>query len=224
MRRTVESLRQDRVELYIVDGGSDEETVAWIKQNADGWLLFKGNPGADYLKTEGIKKFATEREFLLTADDLLYPAGYSRTILDNYRTINARYPKIDWTFCACQMPHQKIAKWKIINGVVCLPCETSQIAGAILDTAIAAEVGYFPNYGRTGQGDFAMNARLQGLGIRRCYWKNPSVLHIGGYKGRDYPDLHAEYVADKKEHMIHGRTDDGVLTDPGRQHPEAGRR
>jgi glycosyltransferase involved in cell wall biosynthesis len=222
LRRTVASLRQDDIELFIVDGGSDAETVEWIRKAADGWLLFQNNPGADFLKTEGIKAFATEREFLLTADDLLYPAGYSQKILDNYRTINRHYPRIEWSFCACQMPHQRITQWKIVNGIECRPCLDSQISGAIIDLGICRKAGYFPNYGRTGQGDFAFNRRLEALGIMRCYWRDPSIEHIGANKPRDYPELHAEYVADKKLHMPHGRADDGQTLDPGAPHKEIG--
>lgn len=222
--RTVESLRQDPVEIYVVDGGSDEETVAWIRANADGWLLFRGNPGADYLKTEGIKRFATQREFILTSDDLLFPGGYSARIMDNYLRLNARYPRIEWTFCACSMPHQPITAWQTINGIECFPTAISQVAGAIIDARIARKVGYFPNYGRTGQGDFAFNARLERIGIRRCCWKDPSIEHIGSEKPRDYPDLHEFYLRDKREHMPHGRRDDGMTLDPGIQAAEVGRR
>jgi glycosyltransferase involved in cell wall biosynthesis len=219
LQQTVASLRQDPAEVYIVDGGSDAETVDWIKANADGWLLFQNNPGADYLKTEGIKRFATAREFVITSDDLLFPAGYAARIMANYQAINSKYPKIDWTFCACQMPHQGITRemWQMINGVKCFPCSKSQVAGAIIDTAIAKQIGYFPNYGRTGQGDFAFNKRLEAIGIKRCYWKNPSLIHIGGDKPTDYPELHAEYLADKAQHMAHGRADDGATLPPGPQ-------
>lgn len=213
LRRTVESLRQDDVQIFVIDGGSDDETLHWIQENADGWLFFKDNPGADHLKTEGIKQFVKDREFLLTSDDLLFPAGYSTEILSNYMALNARYPIIDWTFCACSMPHQGIKEtdWKDVNGVECFPCKTSQVAGAIIDTDICRQVGYFPNYGRAGHGDFAFNRRLQNLGIRRCYWKSPSVVHIGGDKAKDYPDLHRFYERDKREHMPHGRMDDGAV-------------
>jgi glycosyltransferase involved in cell wall biosynthesis len=224
LKQTVKSLRQDDVELYIIDGGSDKETVEWIKQNADGWLLFQNNPGADFLKTEGIQRFATEREFILTSDDLLFPAGYSRRIMENYLAVNTRYPKIHWTFCACQMEHQGISEWEVVNGIECRPAKTSQVAGAIIDTDICRRVGYFPNYGRGGHGDFAFNLRLERLGIRRCFWKDPRLVHIGGRKAIDYPRLHQSYIADKRAHMSHGRADDLVLTDPGPQTPEAGLR
>jgi len=224
MRRTVESLRQDPIELYIIDGGSDPETVEWIKQSADGWLLFRHNPGADFLKTEGIKAFGTDNEFLVTADDLLYPAGYSDRIRANYLALNSHYPEIEWTFCACQMEHQRITEWDTINGIECRPAKTSQVAGAIIDREICRQVGYFPNYGRTGQGDFAFNSRLEAIGIRRCYWRDPCLIHIGADKPKDYPALHAEYCADKRRHMPHGRADDGHTLDPGRQAPEMGKR
>lgn len=217
LKRTVGSLRQDPVEIYVADGGSDEETVAWIKRRADGWLLFRGNPGADFLKTEAIKRFASAREFILTSDDLLFPAGYSDLIMSNYLKVNADYPRIDWTFCACNMPHLGITQWQTVNGVECRPAVTSQVAGAIIDREICKQVGHFPNYGVTGQGDFAFNRRLQRIGIKRCYWKDPTILHIGGDKAMDYPDLHRLYLRDKRENMMHGRLDDGVLTNPGQR-------
>lgn len=226
MKRTVESLRQDPVQIYIVDGGSDTETVEWIKANADGWLLFDNNPGADFLKTEGIKEFATDPEFLLTSEDLLFPKGYSARIMSNYRKVNARYPKIDYTFCACQMPHQKIGAgaWKNIHGVECAPCVTSQVSGAIIDRKIIEKIGYFPNYGKTGTGDRAVNVRLQKLGIRRCYWKDPSLLHIGAAKATDYPDLDRLYKEVKPKYIPHAVADDGRTLAPSNTYRIVGRR
>ena len=129
LKQTVESLRQDDIELFIVDGGSDFETKQYIMGAADKYLLFEDNPGADFLKTEGIKKFITDPVFMLSSDDLVYPKGYSKLLLEQYEKIRVIG---QYTFMACNMPYieaQKDIVWQKVNGVEIYPVDTSQVAG-----------------------------------------------------------------------------------------------
>ena len=198
---TVESLRQDDIELYITDGGSDEETIKFIKENSDGYLLFQGNPGADTLKSEGIKKFITNKEFLLTSDDLVYPKGYSELILENYEKINK--DGLKWDYCACSFDHylkRFNEKYQNINGVEIMPVATCQVAGAIINLKLCKSVGYFPTYGRSGMGDWSYSKRMRELGIKMGYWKNVIIDHIGASKKADYPEYTKEMVQDASKY------------------------
>ena len=206
---TVESLRQDDVELYIVDGGSDDETIKFIKQNADGYLLFKDNPGADYLKTTGIKKFVTNDEFIITSDDLIYPAGYSKQILKNYRTINQ--DGLKWDFVACGKPVLEtkgyVERFITVKGIDVWPAHNSQVAGAIINTALCKSVGYFPHYGKSGQGDLSYSKRMRDRGIKIGYWRNVYIDHIGAAKFRDFPEYSAAFIADHAIYESIGKED-----------------
>jgi len=211
LRQTVKSLRQDPIELYIVDGGSDQETCDYIRSVADGCLFFEGNPGADHLKTEGIKQFVTEPEFVITSDDIAYPKGYSAQILANYRAINKN--GLEWTFCACN-------QWSItsnpghrfitVNGVEILPVATSQVLGAIIDTEICRSVGYFPVYGKSGQGDWAFSKRLRDRGLKMGYWRQPIAEHIGRNKWIDYPEYSEAFAQDEKHFHPKAIADKGM--------------
>lgn len=207
LKQCVESIRQDNVQLFIADGGSDEETKEYIKQNADGFIFFEGNPGADFLKTEGIKAFVTDKEFIISSDDLVYPKGYSELILNQYKKLNA--DGLKWTFCACNMqsledevkkynnPALHSWKWEIVNGVEILKVVVSQVAGAILDLELCKFVGYFPAYGKSGYGDRAISKRLQALGINLCFFRNPMIDHIGRNKAIDFPEYSADFERDE---------------------------
>ncbi len=189
LKPTLESLRQDDVELFVVDGGSDEETVEYIKKTCDKALFFKGNPGADALKTAGVQQLVTDKEFVISSDDLVYPKGYSQLILSQYRQLNKDYFK--WTFIACSMDHiiaQVGDGYSFINGVKLYPVATSQVAGAIIDTEVCKRVGYFPVYGKSGQGDWAFSRRLREQGLALGYFRYPVLKHIGSDKDIDYPE------------------------------------
>lgn len=196
LKQTVESLRQDPIQLYIVDGGSDPETREYIREVSDGHLFFDGNPGADHLKTAGIKQFVTDPEFIISSDDLKYPAGYSELILRQYRAINTGHDK--WTFVACNMPHIQVPGWSKVNGVALYEVGTSQVAGAILSLEACKKVGYFPVYGRSGQGDWAISRRLRIAGYRLAYWQQPVIEHIGWTKFTDYPEYSAQFKEDEE--------------------------
>jgi glycosyltransferase involved in cell wall biosynthesis len=199
LKQTVESLRQDEIQLFISDGGSDDETKYYIEQVSDGHLFFEDNPGADHLKTEGIKKFVTDKEFMISSDDLRYPAGYSKLIMDNYRAVNDR--RLAWTFMACNMPmiEGNNQSWKLVNGIAVLETAVSQVAGAILDTEVCRNVGYFPVYGRSGQGDWAISKRIRAKGYSIGYWRQPIIEHIGQTKWEDFPEYSAKFKADEDE-------------------------
>lgn len=230
LRKCVESLKQDAgVQVYVADGGSDDLTVEWIRQNADGWILFRDNPGADWLKTEGIKAFITDREFVITSDDILFPKGWAETLLGNYLTLNRNPDNPAFTFCACNYaPAEAVGvnhnSWQRINGVECLPTSTSQVLGAIMSRKVCEQVGYFPNYGQSGQGDWTMNVRLEKLGIQRCYFRTPMCIHIGDHKFEDYPEYSREFRVDEDHWQAHARADDGVLYVPTNRDAVIGRK
>lgn len=230
LRKCVESLKQDAdVRVCVADGGSDNTTVEWIKANADAWILFKDNPGADWLKTEGIKFFVTDREFVITSDDIVFPLGWSKTLLDNYLKLNNNPDNPVFTFCACNYgPAERVGvqhrSWQIINGVECLPTSTSQVLGAIMNRKICERVGYFPNYGQSGQGDWTMNHRLGKIGVQRCYFRTPMVIHIGDHKFEDFPEYSRDFRVDEDTWQGHAKNDDGVVYVPANTECETGRK
>ncbi len=193
----LKSLRQDEVELYVVDGGSDRQTIDLIKAYASRYILLSGNPGADVLKNEGIKAFATNPEFMITSDDIQYPAGYSQKLMAQYEKLNQGRRPPHWTFCACSLPHYVSHPGEIHNGVNVLPTGTSQVLGAIIDTEVCRSVGHFPVYGKSGQGDWAFSKRLRDRGIQMCYFREPVVVHLGLNKLADYPEYSAEFRKDE---------------------------
>ncbi len=198
LKRTVESLRLDDVAVYIVDGGSDEETRDFIRKNADAWLFLNDNPGADTLKTEGIKKFVTNREFIITSDDLVYPPGYSTLLMEQYRRLNK--DSLRWNFCACNLAYiEKMTRtWQVVNGVELREEKILQVAGAVVDRDLCRVVGYFPTqYGRSGQGDRAFSKRLHNLGVRMCYFRRPMIHHIGDSKAVDFPEYTKAFNEDE---------------------------
>jgi glycosyltransferase involved in cell wall biosynthesis len=203
LKPTVESLRQSEgVQIFIVDGGSDPETCEYIKAVSDGCLFFRDNPGADFLKAEGIKRFATRSEFMLTSDDLVYPKGAVPWAFAQYRMLNQE--GLQWTFCACNMNHIDVAPPRPFisyRGVDILEVETCQVSGAIIDTALCRELGYFPVYGRSGQGDWAFSKRLRERGLRMCYFRRPCLNHIGGAKWTDYPEYSKAFAEDLKKYQ-----------------------
>ncbi len=212
LKPCIESLRQDDVRIYVVDGGSDQETCNWIKKRVDGFKFLNGNPGADVLKNVGIKSFVEDPEFMLTSDDLLYPEGYSRILTENYHQINQGKRPPAWTFCACPrgvMLDSKRFKFEVRHGVSILPVSYCQVRGAIIDTEVCRQVGYFPVYGRSGQGDCAFSSRLRRAGFKMGYFKLPVVDHLGRHKERDYPDYSKVFAADSDRWHDVAKRDNG---------------
>jgi len=180
---------------------------------ADDALFLTGNPGADYLKTAGIKAFVRDREFMLTSDDLVYPSGYSSQLLRQYEHLNrqafADDRCVDWTFCACNLPYiEKKVRWQVVDGIELRQEGILQVAGAIIDTEVCRQVGYFPTqYGKSGQGDRAFSKRLRDIGVKMCYFRRPIVQHIGENKAVDYPEYTAEFNLDEAANIKLANTD-----------------
>jgi len=200
---TVESLRQDDIELYIIDGGSDEETIQFIKQNSDGHLLFKGNPGADYLKTEGIKRFVTNDRFIITSDDLIYTKGYSKQLMDSHAQLNK--DGLFWDFVACgKVRHHSppyCERYIDVNGITVMPVRFGQVSGAVITTALCKLVGYFPIIGQSGQGDLAYSNLMRNRGIKYGYFKDIIIDSIGRDKYKDYPEYSKAFKVDEAKYV-----------------------
>jgi len=200
---TVESLRQDDVELYIVDGGSNDETVKFIKQNSNGCLLFKNNPGADFLKTEGIKKFVTNDRFIITSDDLVFSKGYSKQLMESHDKLNL--DGLKWDFVACGKTRHRKEPWCnhfiTVNGVGVMPVRYGQVAGAVITTELCKSVGYFPLCGKSGQGDLAYSTFMKNKGIKIGYFQDILIEDIGRFKFRDYPEYTRNFQADEAIHV-----------------------
>lgn len=189
LKRTVESIRQDDVEVLVVDGGSDMAMVKYIKQVADRYLLFKDNPGADFLKNEGIKQLVTEDAFVLSADDIEYPKGYSMTMLDQFKKLNSGGSK--FAFCSANMAAVESQKlpWKRVNGVEIYLVTGPQSASAMVSKNALMEVGLYPEYGKYGAGDWAMGRMLLRKRYCCCYTRAPIVVHLGINNYVDYPEF-----------------------------------
>lgn len=198
LKPCVESMRQDDIELYIVDGGSDEETKRYIREVSDGCIFLEDNPGADVLKNVGIQQFVTQPTFIMSSDDLEYPKGWAREIARHYAAVNNT--QLRYTMLACatdgiaQSHGTKFSR--IGDGCHVMEVGYSMVSGAMMDRAVVERVGYFPVYGKTGQGDFAISMRMRTLGYKVGYALNPTVRHIGATKFSDYPVYSAEFAAD----------------------------
>jgi len=214
LKQCLESLIQPGVEIYVADGGSDEETLEYIKATAKGWILFKDNPGADFLKTAGIKEFVTQPQFVVSSDDLVFPIGFAETLQTNFNLINKG--KLKYPFCACHLPSLEIRVptwpvewgWKKVNGVEVLVVSTTQVAGSIMDLEATKQVGYFPNYGKSGQGDRAISKRFRDAGYFNCYFKTPSIIHIGRNKAIDFEEYTEAFNMDDKKYQASAMVDD----------------
>ncbi len=197
----LDSLRQDDIDLIVIDGGSDTETISRIYEMADHTAVLPGNPGADVLKNHGLSLVESD-VFMITSDDLLFPAGYSRLLLDQYRQINSTGHHYEFIACQTEEIHQKYygpSRFKRINGVEFMRVNVSQVAGAMIGTAAARAVGGWPVYGKSGQGDFPFSSRLIKLGYHVGYFGQPVCKHIGAAKYEDYPEYSQAFAADQDE-------------------------
>jgi len=198
LKRTIESLRQDDVQLIVVDDGSnDPEIESYIRENADIPVLCTVNKGADFSKNVGLA-YVTDDIFMITSDDLVYPKGYSKLLEDQYRKINEI--ELKYMFMACNMytVEAKLKhKWVKINNISLFTVCKSQVAGAILNTKIVRNMGGWPIYGTTGAGDRALSHKLRCAGYLVGYFKNPMIEHIGNQKYTDYPEYSKEFRIDQ---------------------------
>lgn len=208
----LESFRQDDVELYVVDGGSDEETRRSIYERATGYYMMEGNPGADVLKNEGVRRFVTQPEFIISADDIVVPRGYSSLIFEQYRALNAGREKPEWTMMSCNMAYIEAGGWgdkfKTVNGVEVLEVGASNTVATIMDTAACKAVNYWPIYGKSGQGDHAISRRLIAAGYKIGYFRKPLVQHLGDNKWVDYPEYSKAFKLDEDFWYHEARKDD----------------
>lgn len=213
----LESMRQDDIELYVIDGGSDQSTKDYIRELADGYLFFDGNPGADVLKTEGIRRFVTQPEFIISSDDYLFPAGWTTAVMDQYRVLRP----LGFAMVTC--PTELVisrhyedqpywangkAKYARIAGIELMEVGSAMVAGSVMDTAVVRQVGYFPIYGKTGQGDWAMGKRLRALNLKSAYLRHPVIKHLGQNKDTDYPEYSKAFDIDNDKWLPIARQDD----------------
>jgi len=90
----------------------------------------------------------------------------------------------------------------VVDGIELRQEGVLQVAGAIIDTEVCRQVGYFPTqYGKSGQGDRAFSKRLRDIGVKMCYFRCPIVQHIGENKAVDYPEYTTEFNLDE-QHWI----------------------
>jgi len=199
LKQTVESLRQDDVEICIVDGGSDDETISYICRNADKYLLFKDNPGADFLKNEGIKQLITDDYFILSADDIVYPHNYSYLLRHRFNLLNT--VGLKWAFCSCNMWHveNQNLNWKRIEGVEVYEVSSPQSASAVVSRKALIEVGLYPQFGKFGAGDWALGKKLALKNYKCCYVRLPMVEHLGNNNAVDYPEFQKQADIDISE-------------------------
>lgn len=213
LKPCIESMRQDDIELYIVDGGSDDETLEYIKSVADGYHFMKGNPGADVLKNEGIERFVTQPEFVMSSDDLVFQKGWTDRLYSQYKQINSKgfkYPMIASPTTLVYQRH-KIEypdHFKLVNGVEFFATSCAMVAGTIMDTAATKRVGNFPVYGVAGHGDVAIGRRFKKIGLQVGYFSSPTMEHIGGRREDDYPEYSAVWAEDVKEFWKKAENDD----------------
>ena len=199
LKQTVESLRQDDVEICIVDGGSDDETVKYIAGAVDKYLLFKDNPGADFLKNEGIKQLITDDYFILSADDIVYPQNYSFMLQHRIKLLNEF--ELKWAFCACNMWHVQAQpiRWQEFQGFDIYQVSTPQSASAVVSRKALLEVGLYPEFGKFGAGDWALGKKLIKAGYKCCYLREPMVEHLGHNNAVDYPEFQKQADIDINE-------------------------
>jgi glycosyltransferase involved in cell wall biosynthesis len=190
LKQTVESLRHDDVEICIVDGGSDAETVEYIGKVANKCLLYTDNPGADYLKNEGIKQLITDDHFILSADDIVYPKGYADMMRHRFNLLNK--VQLQWVFCSCNMANVEAQpiQWKSVNGVELHEVSGPQSASAVVSKVALMQVGLFPvQFGKYGAGDWALGKALLRNKYKCCYLREPMVEHLGNNNAVDYPEF-----------------------------------
>lgn len=189
LKQTVDSLRLDDVDLFIVDGGSDQPTKDYIKSVADKYLFFNDNPGSDFLKNEGIKHLITDNYFILSADDIEYSEGYSKLMKQQFEKLN--WCELKWAFCSSNMEivENQNLKWSTVNGVDIYQVSGLQSASAIVSRVALMQVGLYPVYGKYGAGDWALGKMLLKSNYHCCYIRQPMVIHLGNNNAVDYPEF-----------------------------------
>lgn len=208
----LKSLRQDDgIELCVVDGGSDEKTLTLINQLADRWLFLENNPGADALKNAGIREFVTAPEFMITSDDLVFPAGWRKLLTTQYARLNAK--RLEFAMVACPLPaflDREEHYYTHESGVRIMGAGRPMVSGAMMDCEATKRVGGFPEMGKTGLGDRLIGPRLAKIGLKGCYLHEPVLEHIGATKAEDYPEYTRAYNEDAEAWWDRSNTDNWV--------------
>lgn len=198
---TLHSLRQDNIELYVADGGSDEETIKIIREYADDFLVLPGNPGADVSKNEGIRRFVTNPYFIITSDDLLFEKGYSDLIVEQFTKLNSE--RLVYAMMACSTDHiiyhHQAGFVPTEHGFRIMPVGTCMVSGAIMPTQLFHIIGGFPVYGKSGCGDHAISKVLRDLGYKLGFFEDIVCKHIGVNKAHDYADYTTDFRVDEDE-------------------------
>lgn len=185
------------VELYVVDGGSDQETLAEIERLADGWLFLDGNPGGDVLRNLGVKRFVTEPRCVVTDDDFLFPSNWAARIVEQYDTLNRN--RLEWAMVACSTVEIAAShQFADVSGVKILEVLRPQTSGTILDVGVLRRAGMFPEYGKGGAGGYVIGERIRKLGFRGGYLEEPALIHTGGNKESDYPEYSRAFSDEEK--------------------------
>lgn len=225
LKPSIGSIRANSPEMRIIiaDGGSNEETVDFIKANADEYVLLEGNPGADVLKNEGIGR-VTMSHFFITSDDYLYPPGWAETAWSQFELLNAGLAKRGKQPCgmlACptdlvierhtQEPgHGRGCGMHYFDtfGIWYMPTSVAMVAGTIMNREGVLACEGFPVYGKSGQGDIAISRRLHRLGFEVGYLRTPVLNHLGENKAEDYPDYTKMFDDDDAIYQALARKDD----------------
>jgi glycosyltransferase involved in cell wall biosynthesis len=227
----LKSMKVPGVEIYVVDGGSDDETVDIIKRYADGYALLDDNPGADVLKNEGIRRFVTNEEFCITSDDFIYPEGWVDDLLDQWDKLKAGPGKSRNRigFAMLASPTELVIErhtrevgdgrgqgfhYVDVEGLWCMPTSVAMVAGTMMNTALTLEAGGFPVYGKTGQGDIAISRIFRAMGYDVGYLRSPVLVHLGQDKASDYPDYTINFDEDDDIYQAKARAHDGKVKGP----------
>jgi|GEM_PF-5442346 len=216
----LDSMRQDDIELYVVDGGSDQQTRSIIERLADGWIFLEGNPGADVLKNAGIERFVTQSQFIIGSDDYLFPKGWSGLATEQYRALNANGLKYAMMACPTEQVIARHTQPEGLNGgagihyfresrtgIEIMTTSCAMVAGTVMDADVVRRVGGFPVYGKSGQGDWAISKRIRRLGYEVGYLSEPVIVHLGQQKFEDYPEYSADFAADEAVWLKRARQD-----------------
>jgi hypothetical protein len=222
LKPCLESMKLDDIELYVVDGGGDEQIalfLTWAKISgliADFHITSVENPGADRLKNIGIEKYVTGPEFVMSSDDFLFHRDWSVKLMRQYRALNAaglRFPMVALPTELVIERHivkDQRGKWATINGVQFMDTSCAMVSGTIMDTAVTRRVELFPVFGRGGHGDVAIGGRMRKCGYQVGYLAEPIIWHLGHEPDKEvhFPEYAAAYDKDTVDWRDVAKRDD----------------
>jgi len=215
LRPTLLNLMKEAVldnHYYIVDGGSNDGTVEYIRELykeevLSGYSLYKDNIGADILKSRGAQRFIEGDRGMISSDDLEYPPAYDHVLNFMYDEL-AKDNKIYGVMAKLDViPHEG----KRFKDSTIFFRETKMQPAGIFNKELLEELGYFPRqYGPLGSGDHALYRRILKLGYKSFWVTPPLVHHTGVHKKDDYPEQHKFYVETKAK-IIEDAMNDALL-------------